>query len=64
MSNLSNPIFNDDAKAREWLGARIWPQGSICPHCGTVGEATLMKGESHRPPPASTSATRAMSLSR
>jgi transposase-like protein len=49
MSDLSNPIFHDEAKAREWLEARLWPNGPICPHCGTVDQATLMKGASHRP---------------
>lgn len=48
MSNLSNPIFHDEAKAREWLEARVWPNGPICPHCGTVDEATLMKGKTTR----------------
>jgi transposase-like protein len=49
MSDFSNPIFHDADKAREWLEARIWPNGPICPKCGVVGEATLMKGNSHRP---------------
>ena len=48
MSDFSNPIFHDEAKAREWLEARLWPQGPVCPHCGTVGQATLMKGETTR----------------
>ncbi len=42
-------IFHDADKAREWLESRLWKNGAICPHCGTVGEATLMKGKSHRP---------------
>lgn len=46
---LSAPIFHDEAKAREWLEARLWKDGPVCPHCGTVDEATLMKGKSHRP---------------
>jgi transposase-like protein len=46
---LSNPIFQDEAKAREWLEARIWKDGRVCPHCGVVGESTLMKGKSTRP---------------
>ncbi len=46
---LSKPIFNDADKAREWLEARLWPDGPICPHCGTVDEATLMKGKTTRP---------------
>jgi transposase-like protein len=49
MSDLSNPIFHDETKAREWLEARLWPDGPICPKCGTIGEATLMQGDSHRP---------------
>jgi transposase-like protein len=49
MSNLSNPIFHNDDKAREWLEARLWSHGPICPKCGVIGEATLMQGESHRP---------------
>jgi transposase-like protein len=49
MSDLANPMFTDEAKAREWLEARIWPNGPICPHCGVVNCATLMRGKSHRP---------------
>jgi transposase-like protein len=49
MSDLSNPIFTDETKAREWLEARIWPNGPVCPHCGVIDEATLMQGKSHRP---------------
>ncbi len=49
MSDYSNPIFHDETKAREWLEARLWPQGPICPKCGTVDEATLMKGKTTRP---------------
>src|SRR3984893_1255688 len=48
MSNLSRPEFNDETKAREWLEAELWPDGPVCPHCGTIGEATLMHGKSHR----------------
>src|SRR3990167_6996640 len=49
MSDFSNPIFHDADKAREWLEARIWPDGPICPKCGVVNQATLMQGKSHRP---------------
>jgi transposase-like protein len=30
---LSDPIFHDADKAREWLEAERWPNGPICPHC-------------------------------
>lgn len=49
MSVLSNPIFHDETKAREWLEARIWPNGPVCPKCGVIDQATLMQGKSHRP---------------
>ena len=42
MSDFSNPIFHDETKARKWLESRLWPDGPICPHCGTIDEATLM----------------------
>jgi transposase-like protein len=48
-SALNDPIFNDENAAREWLEKRLWPDGPICPHCGVVDEATLLKGKSHRP---------------
>lgn len=47
--NLTLPIFTDAEKAREHLEAIRWPEGPICPHCGVLGEATLVKGKSHRP---------------
>lgn len=49
MSDLSNPIFHDADKARGWLEKELWPDGPVCPHCGAVDEATLMRGKSHRP---------------
>ena len=49
-ANLQNPIFTDDAKAREWLEAQIWPSGPICPHCDNFdqGMITEMRGKAHR----------------
>src|SRR5712692_3843374 len=36
--DLQNPIFTDDNAAREALEAVRWPNGPICPHCGTIGD--------------------------
>jgi transposase-like protein len=49
MSNLQNPIFTDENKAREWLEARVWPTGPVCPHCGVTSEhITKLEGDAHR----------------
>lgn len=41
-------IYTDDEAARLHLEGLLWPDGPVCPHCGVVDEATLMKGKSHR----------------
>jgi transposase-like protein len=43
MTDLLNPIFTDETKAREWLEARIWAHGRFCPHCGAVDQSTLLQ---------------------
>src|SRR5262249_46928056 len=44
-------IFNDEDAARAHLEAIRWPNGPVCPHCGSVGEGVITKlnGKSHRP---------------
>jgi transposase-like protein len=49
MSALSRPEFQDAEKAREYLESLRWPNGPVCPHCGTIGEHWKLEGESHRP---------------
>jgi transposase-like protein len=46
--NLTEPIFHDEEKAREWLEQSRWPDGVTCPHCGSVRSAR-MGGSSGRP---------------
>jgi transposase-like protein len=47
---LKNPIFKDEAKAREWLEARVWPNGHVCVHCGATGDdVTKLEEGTHRP---------------
>lgn len=49
-ANLQNPIFTGETKAREWLEARVWPNGPVCPHCGSTGDdVTALNGKAHRP---------------
>ena len=48
--DLTNPIFNNEDAARAYFESIRWPDGKpVCPHCGVIGQATLVKGESHRP---------------
>lgn len=48
--DLSSPIFHDEAAARSHFEAIRWPDGKpVCPHCGVIDQATLVKGKSHRP---------------
>jgi transposase-like protein len=42
-------IFTDADEARAYLEGQRWPEGPICPHCGTVNDATALKGSAHRP---------------
>lgn len=49
MYDLTNPIFQDADKAREYLEVQRWPDGPVCPHCGAKHEATKLGGKSTRP---------------
>jgi len=42
-------IYTDENAAREHLESLNWPDGPICPHCGTINEATKLAGKSTRP---------------
>jgi transposase-like protein len=48
---LKNPIFQDETKARDWLEARVWANGRVCPHCGNADQdkITKLEGKAHRP---------------
>ena len=47
-SVLSDPRFHDEQAAYEWIEARIWPNGPVCPHCGGVERIGKMGGKSTR----------------
>ena len=46
---LNQPQFQDADKAREYLEALRWPDGVICPHCGSVEQHYKLEGKAHRP---------------
>jgi transposase-like protein len=43
MCNLNEKRFHDDDAARHYLEATLWPNGPVCPHCGTIGTAYTTK---------------------
>ncbi|WP_126419679.1 IS1595 family transposase [Asticcacaulis excentricus] len=48
MQTLTDPIFHDEEAARVHFEALRWPDGRVCPHCGVVGNSTLMQGKTTR----------------
>jgi transposase-like protein len=49
MCDLTNPIFTDEEKAREYLELLRWKGKPVCPKCGESEKITKLKGKSHRP---------------
>lgn len=45
------PIFLDETAARDWLEARVWASGRVCPHCGNADQdkITKLEGKAHGP---------------
>jgi transposase-like protein len=43
MDTFSEPRFTNDEAARAYLERLRWPNGPICPHCGTVNRAYAIK---------------------
>jgi transposase-like protein len=48
-STLNVNHFANEQTAIEYVEARLWPHGAVCPHCGAVGEATKLQGKATRP---------------
>jgi transposase-like protein len=48
-TDLTDPIFADENAAREHFETLRWPDGPVCPHCGSVDSATELRGKSTRP---------------
>lgn len=47
-TDLTAKIFHDEDAAREHFQALRWPHGPVCPFCGSVDDATEMKGATTR----------------
>lgn len=48
MTDLTSPIYNDEEAARRHYEAIRWPEGPVCPKCGSVNNATELQGKSTR----------------
>jgi transposase-like protein len=49
-SALSVAHFHNEEAAYEFVEARLWPNGPICPHCGATSEhAGRLRGKTNRP---------------
>jgi len=47
-SILSEPQFHNEEAAYQFVEARIWPNGPVCPHCGCFERISKMSGKSTR----------------
>ena len=47
--SLTEPYFQNEESAREYLENTRWPAGPVCPHCGATKKIYALKGKAHRP---------------
>jgi len=47
-ANLQSPAFTNEDKAREALEAMRWPNGPVCPHCGSLDGIAKAQGKAVR----------------
>ena len=47
-SIFAAPHFNNEAAAYDYVEARIWVNGRVCPHCGVFERSAPLKGKSDR----------------
>ena len=47
-SALSAKHFHDEQAAYDYVEARIWPEGPVCPHCGGLERVGKLQGKSTR----------------
>lgn len=48
-SVLNQPFFQDEAAAYTKLESIVWPNGPVCPHCGSTDRMKKMNGAATRP---------------
>jgi transposase-like protein len=48
MSLLKHKHLQDERAAYAWVEAHVWPEGPVCPHCGSVERISKMAGKATR----------------
>ena len=48
-SIFAAPHFNDEQAAYDYVEARIWANGRVCPKCGVIGRSGRLTGKGDRP---------------
>ena len=48
MSLLSQDHLQNEEAAYKWVEAHLWPEGPVCPHCGSVERISKMAGKATR----------------
>ena len=48
MSVLSQKHFHNEKAAYKFVEAKLWPEGRVCPHCGTIDRSGELKGKTTR----------------
>ncbi len=46
MFAFDDPAFQSEEAAYDFVERRVWPEGPICPHCGTTGRSGKLRGGS------------------
>lgn len=46
--NISTVFFNDEVEARNYLERVRWPDGVVCPHCGSLEGAYKVESRKTR----------------
>src|SRR3546814_9614670 len=49
MPNITEARYTNEAAARKYLERMRWPDGPVCPHCGSIDRAHKLKGKGARP---------------
>lgn len=47
-SVLNEARFQNEQAAFDYVEARVWPNGRVCPHCGVVDDSGALKGKTNR----------------